>query len=44
MKKLLTIAAACLLSFTMTACSSNNEGGQSAAPQNKLEEIQQKGN
>ena len=43
MKKLLTIAAACLLSFTMTACSSNNEGGQSAAPQNKLEEIQQKG-
>lgn len=43
MKKLLTIAAACLLSFTMTACSSNNEGGQSTAPQNKLEEIQQKG-
>ena len=43
MKKLLTIAAGCLLSFTMTACSSNNESGQSPAPQNKLEEIQQKG-
>ena len=43
MKKLLTIAAGCLLSFTMTACSSNNESGQNPAPQNKLEEIQQKG-
>lgn len=41
MKKLLT-AIVCLLTITLTACSSNGDG-QSTAPQNKLEEIQQKG-
>lgn len=42
MKKLLTAAITCLLTITLAACSSNNDG-QSTAPQNKLEEIQQKG-
>lgn len=42
MKKLLTTAITCLLTITLAACSSNNDG-QSTAPQNKLEEIQQKG-
>lgn len=42
MKKLLTVAITCLLTITLAACSSNDDG-QSTAPQNKLEEIQQKG-
>lgn len=42
MKKLLTAAITCLLTITLAACSSNGDG-QSSAPQNKIEEIQQKG-
>lgn len=42
MKKLLTATITCLLAITLAACSSNGDG-QSTAPQNKLEEIQQKG-
>lgn len=42
MKKLLIAAITCLLTITLAACSSNGDG-QSSAPQNKIEEIQQKG-